>query len=93
MKILFSGKGNNVNMHLMGISVKEAMEINKIYKENKFIGNEKKEVFKDSLCKYKLEVEEISKEEIKDTEDNHNLERYLSWRGKILNNIGRVNQR
>lgn len=93
MKILFSGKGSNVNMHLMGLSVKEAMEISKIYKGNKFIDNEKKEVFKDSLYKCKLEIEETSKEKTKGIEDNHNLERYLSWRGRVLNNIGRINQR
>lgn len=78
----FSGEGDSVNMHLVGMTVKEAVELNKIYNNKNTVGKE--ESFKEKLCKFKIN-EEVGGDEEREIENKlHNLDEYLSWRGNIM---------
>ncbi|MGL5616075.1 MAG: hypothetical protein ACRDD2_07605 [Sarcina sp.] len=89
MKVLFSGSGKKVNMHLMDISVKEAVALNKIYNDNKD-RDIHKVTFKETISEYCKEENEV-KEENKGNLENHNLDNYLLWRGNILKDIKNIN--
>ncbi|WP_055069321.1 hypothetical protein [Clostridium massiliamazoniense] len=84
MKVFFSGKGDSVNMHLVGMTVKEAVELNKIYNNKSKITVGKEESFKEKLSKFKIN-EDIAGDEEREIEDKlHNMDEYLSWRGNII---------
>lgn len=83
MKVFFSGDGNSVNMHLVGMTVKEAVELNKIYNNKSKITGVKEKIFKEKFCKFQINDGE-DKEDRKVENKVHNLDEYLSWRGNIV---------
>lgn len=84
MKVFFSGGENSVNMHLVGMTVKEAVELNKIYNNKNKIIKVEKECFKERLCRFQIDEDVIIKEEKEVEKSVHNLDEYLSWRGNIV---------
>lgn len=90
MKVFFSGDGENVNMHLMGITVKEAVALNEIYNHKKSNFEQRGESFKEKLNEFKAKENESIESEEKKINNEHNLESYLSWRGsvkKVINDV------